>query len=81
LDCEFSVGRVQGGSVLWEIEQSTLPWREGGHLDFVREIMPTDAGAGLAPRSVGDDQWTMPINTLSARAIGEMFGGKEMAEP
>jgi hypothetical protein len=76
LDCEFSVGRVRGGSGPWEIEQSTLPWREGGHLDFVGEVMPAKGSHGLAPRSVGGDQWTVPINTLSARAIEEMFGGK-----
>jgi hypothetical protein len=76
LDCEFSVGRVQGGSVPWEIEQSTLPWREGGHLDFAGTIMPAEGGLGLAPRSAGDDQWTVPVNTLSAPAIEEMFGGK-----
>ena len=35
LDCEFSVGRVRDGSVPWEIERSTLPWREGRHLNFV----------------------------------------------
>lgn len=36
LDCEFSVGRVRGGSVPWEIELSTLPWREG-RPDFVEK--------------------------------------------
>jgi hypothetical protein len=76
LDCEFSVGRVQGGSVPWEIEQSTLPWREGRHLDFVEEIAAVDGGARLAPRAVGDDEWTVPVNTLIAREIGELFGGK-----
>jgi hypothetical protein len=76
LDCEFSVGRVQGGSVLGEIEQSTLPWREGRHLDFVEEIAAVEGGAGLAPRAAGDDEWTVPVNTLSAQAIEEMFGGK-----
>jgi hypothetical protein len=76
LDCEFSVGRVQGGSIPWEIEQSTLPWREGRHLDFVGEIMPAEGGTGLAPRSVGDDRWTVPVNTLTAREIRELFGGK-----
>lgn len=76
LDCEFSVGRVHGGSVLWEIEQSTLPWREGGHLDFAAEIMTTRVGAGLALRSVGDDAWSVPVNTLSARAMRDMFGEK-----
>jgi hypothetical protein len=34
LDCEFSAGRVRGGSAPWEIQQSTLPWREGKHLEF-----------------------------------------------
>jgi hypothetical protein len=76
LDCEFSEGRVRGGSVPWEIEQSTLPWREGGHLDFAGAITPAKGSPGLAPRSVGDDQWSVPINTLSAREIGELFGGK-----
>jgi len=76
LDCEFSVGRVRGGSVPWEIEQSTLPWREGRHLPFVDEIAPVEGGVALAPRAVGDDEWTVPVNTLIAREIGELFGGK-----
>jgi hypothetical protein len=76
LDCEFSVGRVQGGSVLWEIQQSTLPWREGRHLDLVDEIAAVEGGAGLAPRKVGDGEWTVPVNTLTARDTGELFGGK-----
>jgi hypothetical protein len=74
LDCEFSVGRVQGGSVPWEIQRSTLPWREGGSLDFIAELEP--AGAGPAPRSAGDDQCSVPVNTFSTRAVREMFGGK-----
>jgi hypothetical protein len=73
LDCEFSVGRVRGGSVPWEIEQSTLPWREGRRLDFVEQMSVSDGGAGLVPRAVGDDQWTVPVNTLSPREI-KAFG-------
>jgi hypothetical protein len=76
LDCEFSVGRVHGGSVPWEIEQSTLPWREGHHLDLVEEIAVAERGTGLGPRSAGDDEWTVPVNTLTVREIGELFGGK-----
>jgi hypothetical protein len=76
LDCEFSVGQVQGGSKPWQIEQSTLPWRRGGQLEFLAEIMPVAAGAGLAPRSGGDDQWSVPVNTFSTRELVEMFGGK-----
>src|SRR5260370_10723858 len=80
LDCEFSVGRVQGGSVPWEIKQSTLPWREGRHLDFVEEIAAVDGGTRLAPRAVGGGEVTVPVNTLSARAIVEMFGGESKTE-
>jgi hypothetical protein len=74
LDCEFSVGRVRGGSTLWEIQQSTLPWREGHHLDFVEEISVSDWGAGLLPRAVGNDEWTVSMNTLSPRDIKALFG-------
>jgi len=33
LDCELSYGRVRGARVPWQIELSTLPWREGAVLD------------------------------------------------
>jgi hypothetical protein len=75
LDCEFSLGRVRGGSVPWEIQQSTLPWREGHHLDFVEQMSVRDGEAGLVPRAVGDDQWSVPVNTLSPRDIKALFGG------
>jgi hypothetical protein len=76
LDCEFSVGRVRGGSVPWEIEQSTLPWRESRHLDFVEEVAVAEGGPGLVPRAVSDEEWTVPVNTLMTREVGELFGGK-----
>jgi hypothetical protein len=76
LDCEFSVGRVRGGSVPWQIEQSTLPWRGGRHLDFVEEIAAVKGGDGIVPRRISDDEWTVPVNTLIALDISEMFGGK-----
>jgi hypothetical protein len=75
LDCEFSVGRVRGGSVPWEIQQSTLPWREGHHLDFVEELSVRDGGAALVPRAVGDDQWSVPVNTMNSRDIKALFAG------
>jgi len=74
LDCEFSVGRVRGGSVSWEIQQSTLPWREGHHLDFVEQLSVRDGVTALVPRAVGDDQWVVPVNTLSSRDIKALFG-------
>jgi hypothetical protein len=74
LDCELSVGRVRGGSVPWEIEQSTLPWREGRHLDFIDEVTTPAGGAGLLPRKVGDEEWTVLLNT-SKRELKALFGG------
>jgi hypothetical protein len=76
LDCELSAGRVRGGSVPWAIEESTLPWREGRHLDFIDEITTSDAGAALAPRKLDDEQWTVPVNTLSRRELKALFGGE-----
>jgi len=71
LNCEFSTGRVRGGAVSWEILQSTLPWRETHHLDFVDEIT-TNAGSP-APRVVGANQWSVPVNTFSEGEIQALF--------
>jgi hypothetical protein len=76
LDCEFSVGRVRGGRVPWEIEQSTLPWREGRHLEFVDQISTSDAGSVLVPHEIGGDVWTVPVNSLSSSEIKALIGGK-----
>lgn len=73
LDCEFSLGRVRGGSVPWEIQQSTLPWREGRHLDFVEQLSVREPGAALVPRSAGADEWSIPVNTLTPRDIKALF--------
>lgn len=80
LDCEFSVGRVRGGSVPWKIDQSTLPWREGQRLEFIEQVSTDDARPGLVPREVSEDQWTVPVNTLSPREIKTLFGGKSKPE-
>jgi hypothetical protein len=77
LDCEFSVGRVRGRSVPWEIEQSTLPWREGHHLDFVEQISVNDEGSISAPREVGEDKWTVPVNTIGPRQLRALFPGNQ----
>jgi hypothetical protein len=74
LDCEFSAGRVRGGQVPWEIEQSTLPWREGRHLEFVERISSSDAGFGLVPHEAGEGVWTVPVNTLSSQETNGLFG-------
>jgi hypothetical protein len=75
LNCEFSVGRVRGGSVPWEIQHSTLPWRAGHHLDFVEQMSVSERGTAVLPRADGDDQWTVPVNTFSPREIKALFSG------
>jgi hypothetical protein len=57
------------------IQQSTLPWREGHHLEFVEQLSVNDAGTDPMPRAVGGDQWTVPLNTLSPREIKALFEG------
>mgnify|MGYP001203858690 CR=1 FL=1 len=73
LDCEFSVGRVRGGSVPWEIQQSTLPWREGHQLEFVDSLAVRKGGTALVPKAVGSDQWSVPVNTLAPSDINALF--------
>ena len=80
LDCEFSVGRTRGGSVPWEIERSTLPWREGRRLDFVEQISVEDGRAGLLPLEVGEDHWAVPVNTLTLDEIKALFGARSKPE-
>jgi hypothetical protein len=64
LDFELSVGRIRGGSFPWEIQYSTLPWREGKPLDFVNSIT-VDGSTGKVDLRVADGEtWTIPINTL-----------------
>jgi hypothetical protein len=77
LDCEFSVGQVRARSGPWEIEQSTLPWREGHHLEFVEEISVNDGGSISAPGQVGEDKWTVPVNTYSPRQLQALFRGNQ----
>ncbi|HWO23876.1 MAG TPA: hypothetical protein VNO30_34275 [Kofleriaceae bacterium] len=65
LDCELSYGSVRGGSVPWQIERSTLPWREGAPLPFVDDLTVDAAGALATPAAAGaDETWTIPLDTL-----------------
>jgi hypothetical protein len=64
LDCELSYGLVHGGAVAWEIESSTLPWREGTALALPRELAVE--GGTLVPRApVAGETWTVTANTLA----------------
>jgi hypothetical protein len=73
LDCEFSTGRAHGGAVPWEIQHSTLPWRERQSLDFVDGLGPSQAPGGLAPRAASTDTWTVPVDTLSPADLRALF--------
>jgi len=73
LDCEFSSGRVRGGPVPWEIQQSTLPWREGHHLEFADRLPVRADGAVVVPSSVGGDRWSIPVNTFTPSDIRALF--------
>jgi hypothetical protein len=73
LDCELSVGRIRGGSLPWEIQYSTLPWREGRHLDFVDRIEGKGPIGGLGPRAEAGETWTVPVNTLDAEELAVLF--------
>jgi hypothetical protein len=58
LDCELSVGRVRGGRVPWEIEHSTLPWREGHRLEFVARVIADGVTGALSAREAPGEVWT-----------------------
>jgi hypothetical protein len=74
LDCDFSFGRVRGGSIAWEIQRSTLPWREGRRLEFVDDLEVVPEGDRVVQRTSGSERWTVPINTLSHSELVEIFG-------
>jgi len=76
LDCELSHGVVHGGGVPWQIEHSTLPWREGTHLAFVDDLTVDPAGA-LAARAAADETWTIPTNTLAPDDLRALFPARQ----
>jgi hypothetical protein len=76
LDCEFSEGRVRNGSISWEIQHSTLPWREGHRLEFVDEISLSRGALGLGPRRPRAERWTVPVNTLAPGELTVLFNEK-----
>jgi hypothetical protein len=75
LDCDFSFGRVRGGSIAWEIQRSTLPWREGHRLDFVDQVGLDNGGNKIRLRTAQSERWTVPINTFTESELASVFGG------
>ncbi len=73
LDCEFSTGRVRGGSVPWEVQASTLPWRQGRPLGFVSRLQLSPDSAHLSGRGERMEQWSVSINTLPKAQLAGLF--------
>jgi hypothetical protein len=76
LDCEFSVGRVRGGSVRWEILHSTLPWREGHHLALVDSLTATNGSVKASMQSASAVRWSTVVNTFTTDELEVMFAGQ-----
>lgn len=74
LDCEFSFGRIHGGSLAWQIQRSTLPWREGQRLDFIDHLELKASGVGLRAGSTRSERLTTPVNTLTPSQLASLFG-------
>ncbi len=73
LDCEFSTGLVRGGSIPWQIQQSTLPWLEHQHLPFADEFARTRKATAVASRAASTDRWSVPVNTFADSELSELF--------
>ena len=73
LDCEFSTGRVRAGSVPWEVQASTLPWRTGRHLAIVDSMRVTPDSSQVRISAAATTQWSVPTNTFSKAALSAVF--------
>jgi hypothetical protein len=73
LDCEFSTGSIAAGHGAWIIGKSTLPWRESGRLEWIDQIRAADFSNHMAGHDVGDEHWSVPVNTLSRHEIQSLF--------
>lgn len=70
LDCEISFGRCQSGAIPWEIQLSTLPWRQGTPLwhpadlrvdraagQMLQTVEPSGGDSGQAQRCWTIREW------------------------
>jgi hypothetical protein len=77
LDCEVSHGFVLGGSFPWEIQFSTLPYRQGEALAFASLIEVDPRTGQLSHRGELPDQvWSFPVNTIGVEDLLVMFPPK-----
>jgi len=75
LDCEFSYGLVRGGKTPWEIQLSTLPWKEGTRLEFADQIEVNESTGKLSPRAEvrPGENWTVMVNTMKPHDLKAVF--------
>lgn len=73
LDCELSAGRVSGGTVPWEIQASTLPWREGRHLEFVDALTVDPARGIVFPAAAAGERWSVTQQLMKPTELAALF--------
>jgi hypothetical protein len=73
LDCEFSVGRVRGGPVRWNIERSTIPWREGRALELADSLISHGDSLSLVAPDTRGVTLSVPVNTFASDELDAMF--------
>lgn len=74
LDLEVSHGFVLGGRQPWEVQFSTLPFKEGRPLDFAQGIQVDPRTGQLGERKLAPDLiWSVPINTLGIEDLLVLF--------
>jgi hypothetical protein len=74
LDIEVSHGFVLGGSVPWEVQFSTLPFKEGKPVEIAADIAVDPLTGQLTHKSHTPDLvWSFPINTLGVEDLLVLF--------
>lgn len=74
LDCEVSHGFVRGGRKPWEVQFSTLPFKEQQTLAFAERIVVDPATGTLSLRDLAPDLvCSFPINTLDVEDLLVLF--------
>lgn len=74
LDCEVSHGFVLGGRQPWEVQFSTLPFKENKPLEFAQRIHVDPRTGQLVERRPAPDLiWSVPINTLGIEDLLVLF--------
>lgn len=74
LDCEVSHGFVLGGRQPWEVQFSTLPFKENKPLEFAQRIQVDPRTGQLTERNLAPDLiWSVPINTLGIEDLLVLF--------